>query len=241
MNTIEQFRKTNNKEFLNAFYNDEKYNKIYAKIKPKWKEKFKVLAKIMNLKPGEKVLDVGSAAQMFKPYAESYGAVYTSADLAAHFKPDYVCDAETLEGVPSDAYDWVVLSDILEHVGDPEAALRAAQRVGRNVVVVVPNWYRLERFGSLLRRDSADRHLQKLSPQQWLGHFKDAGWNDIKIRGFYYVPSIAFYPYKILKILDKLFLTFPFRWISKPIDTYLAELPIIRTLGQELIILARRQ
>jgi hypothetical protein len=195
----------------------------------------------MNIQKGTTVLDVGSAAKMFQPFVEAYGGVYQSADIAAHFAPDYVCDAETLEGVPSNAYDWVVLSDILEHVDNPENALRAALRVGRNVIAVVPNWYRLERFGNLLPRDPSDRHLQKLSPQQWLAHFQNAGWQIVKTRGFFFVPSVAFYPYKPLKLIDKIFLTLPFRLLSRPIDTYLAELPILREMGQELIIVGTRR
>lgn len=241
MNSIELFRTTKDKKHLVDFYNNNRYNAIYTKLKPKWKEKFKILPRVMNLKKGDKVLDVGSAAKMFKPFVEATGAVYSSADIAAHFESDFVCNAETLEGIPNDSFDWVVLSDILEHVEDPTAALKAALRVGRNVIAVVPNWYRLERFGPLLPRDPSDRHLQKLSPTQWLRHFHNAGWKLAKMRGFFYVPSLAFYPFKVLKLVDKIFLTLPFRLLSKPIDTYLAELPVVRLFGQELIIVGIRK
>lgn len=123
--------------------------KTYEKLDPKWLKEFAIMMKLMNLTKGEKVLDVGCASQMFKPYVEKEGAIYRGLDISEGFKPDYVCDAEDMSAVRDNEFDWVVLSDILEHLPAPLRAIREAYRIGRKVIAVVPNWYQLDRFSFL--------------------------------------------------------------------------------------------
>ena len=240
-NHIELYQQTGNKEYLRAHYERDAYQHIYSRIKPKWKAKFQVLVRIMRLRPGDRVLDVGCASKMFKPYVEQTGALYRGLDIAAGFEPDYVSDAETLEGVSDDAFDWVVMSDLLEHLASPVAALRSARRASHRVLAVVPNWYRLERFGALLPRNPNDRHLHKLPPSEWIQLFRTAGLTVSHVQGFFYVPSVAFYPARPLSLIDRLFRTAPFRLISKPVDHYLSHWPVVRVMGQELIIVGTLQ
>lgn len=236
-NYIKLYKQSGDEKYLKAYYENEGYQDIYKKIKPKWKEKFRIITQVMKLEDGDRVLDIGCASKILKPYIEQKGAIYKGLDIASGFQPDYVSNAETLEGVSDNSFDWAVVSDLLEHVHNPSAVLHSARRVSNQVLAVVPNWYRLERFGSLLPRNPNDRHLHKLPPKKWLKLFEEAGLSVSYVQGFFYVPSIAFYPFRILNVIDRVFRFAPFRLISKPIDNYFSDWPIIRFLGQELIII----
>ena len=237
---IQAFRKTRNKEYLELYYSQASYKKIYARPKPKWLKKFAIMTRLMGLSEGDKVLDVGCASQMFRPYVEAVGAIYKGLDVAESFAPDYICDAEDMSIIEDGSFDWVILSDILEHLPNSAAALKEAQRIGENVIAVVPNWYRLERF-AFLPRHPHDRHLVRFSPQGWIEQFERVGFEIVHLQGFFYLPSIAFYPIMPLKIIDRLFRTAPFRKLSDVIDNHFADWPVIKFCGQELIIVGRRR
>jgi glycosyltransferase involved in cell wall biosynthesis/SAM-dependent methyltransferase len=238
-NYIKKWKETGSKRYLRAYYSRPEYKKIYEKPKIKWIRKFRVLADMMRLVPAERVLDVGCASKMLKPIVEEKGAVYKGVDIAESFEPDYLCDAEDMSIVPDNSFDWVVLSDVLEHLPSPEKALAEAHRIGRRVIAVLPNWYRLERI-KFLPRSAGDRHLVRRAPKEWMKVFQRTGFKICKIKGNYYVPSIAFYPVKVLKGIDLLLRTKPFEYIGSIFDKYLSEKPIFRFLGQELIIVAER-
>jgi len=237
---IQAFRKTRNKEYLELYYSQASYEEVYAKPKPKWLKKFAVMTRLMGLSEDDKVLDVGCASQMFRPYVERAGAIYKGLDVAESFVPDYVCDAEDMSIIEDNSFDWVVLSDVLEHLPNSSAALKEAHRIGENVIAVVPNWYRLERFAFLPRHPN-DRHLVRLSPQRWIERFEGAGFEVVHLQGFFYVLSIAFYPIMPLKVIDRLFRTAPFRKLSDIIDNHFADWPIVKFCGQELIIIGKRR
>jgi len=238
-NFIIKWRETGDKKYLKAYYSRLEYKRIYDKPKTKWIKKFKVLVDMMGLKAGERVLDVGCASKMLKPLVEKREAIYKGVDIADSFEPDYLCDAEDISIIPDNSFDWVVLSDILEHLPYPERTLAEAHRVGRKVISVVPSWYRLERI-KFLPRSASDRHLVRWSPGEWMKKFQGRGFRICRVKGNYYVPSIAFYPIKILKGIDLLFRTKPFEYIGSIFDKFLSEKPFFKFMGQELIIVAER-
>ncbi len=238
-NFIIKWRETRDKKYLKAYYSRPEYKKIYEKPKTKWIKKFKVLVAMMGLKAGERVLDVGCASKMLKPLVEKRGAIYKGVDITDSFEPDYICDAEDMNLIPDNSFDWVVLSDILEHLPYPERTLDEAHRVGQKVISVVPNWYRLERM-KFLPRSANDRHLVRKTPGEWMKEFQGRGFRICKVKGNYYVPSIAFYPTKILKGIDLLLRTKPFEFIGSIFDKFFSEKPVFRFMGQELIIVAER-
>ncbi len=236
---IRKYRETGDRNHLKAHYESEGYLQIYRKPKPKWIAKFQILSDLIDLQPGQRLLDVGCATQMFRPYAERRGGTYEGVDIAAGFSPDYVADAQSLEGVPKDHYDWVVLSDVLEHLPDPAAAFRAAARVSRELLAVVPNLYRLESIPYLPRRPD-DRHLVRMSPWRWLSLCQASGWRISHVRGFFYVPSIAFYPLFPLRVADRLLRNPLSLAVSRVIDRRWADRGFLKYLGQELIFTAQR-
>jgi len=234
---ISEFRKTKDKETLKQFYEQESYKEVFTKLKPKWKRKFKLIIKLMDLKPGEKVLDVGCAAKHLKSLIEEKGAIYTSFDLSKNFKPDIVGDAEDMHMIKDDSYDWVVFADILEHIPNPEKAVKEAYRVSKKVIAIVPNLYRLNSL-TFLPSHPNDKHIIKLRPKQWLKFFYGASWNVYHVRGFFYCISLAFWPK--MGIIDKFFSLWPFLKISDFFDRFLSTKAIFKYLGQELVIVAKK-
>ena len=238
MGLIEKHKSTRDKKYLHNHYRSDGYLKIYSKPKRKWLRKFEVMIKLMSLKKGEKVLDVGCASQIFKPYVEKCGGIYKGLDISEGFQPDYVCDAEDMSIIDDDEFDWVVLSDILEHLPNPKRTIAEAYRIAKKVIAVVPNWYRLERF-SFLPRHPNDRHITRKPPKGWLEEFEKTGFEITQVKGFFYVPSIAFYPVLPLVAIDRIFRTRPFLIFDSLVDKHFSDKNFIRYLGQELIIVGK--
>jgi SAM-dependent methyltransferase len=77
-----------------------------------------------ELEPADRVLDLGSGEA---PYARLFQhRRYVTADLFA--AADVRCDA-TILPFPSQAFDLVLCTEVLEHVPDPDATLREIRRV----------------------------------------------------------------------------------------------------------------
>lgn len=91
---------------------------------------------------GEKILDVGSTdgwvfnQTQFRPYI-------TSIDLDKYDIPNfYQMDAHHLD-FSDKSFDTIILGEILEHVKDPIQVLKEAKRVGKRILITVPdekNW-----------------------------------------------------------------------------------------------------
>lgn len=242
---ISKYKQTGDKKYLREYYEREKYKNLHnRKPSPKQIMKIKLLMEMMALKPGERVLDVGCANKMLKPYIETKKAIYIGLDIAETFEPDIVADAEDMSVIGDDEYDWVAFVDVLEHLPNPEKAVKEAFRVGRRVIAVVPNLYHLESIPYLPRYYN-DRHLVRMSPFKWLEMFKSAGFSISVARGFYYVPSIAFFPFPLLtgidKVMDKVFNYPPLSYIATFCERRLSERFPFKYLGQELIIVGNRK
>lgn len=217
-------------------YNSARYVRGHVDLSCKHAAKFEVMLEEMYPLIGQRVLDVGCAAGHFEPYVLEHGGIYLGLDVAGRFTPNTVADAEHL-CFAGGSFDWVVLADVLEHLPDPRSAVQEAARVGRRVVAVVPNWYRLDRF-AWLPHSPHDRHITRMNPAQWLRLFESSDFEIISLRGFFYVPSIAFYPWLPLRVLEKLFHTKPFIRLGRVVEKKYAKHPLGRFMGQELIIVA---
>jgi SAM-dependent methyltransferase len=87
------------------------------------------------------VLDVGCRDRELRRWLPS-STRYVGLDI--HEPADVVASVEDPLPFPDDAFECVVLADVLEHLEDPHGALDEALRVARrSVVVVLPNVYTL--------------------------------------------------------------------------------------------------
>lgn len=192
----------------------------------------------MNLKYSERVLDIGCASQMLKPYVTWHRTQYIGLDVSENFHPDIVADGEVLP-IRNDIFDWVVLADVLEHVPNPQNVIREAIRVGKRVIVVVPNLYHLNSLSFLPSSPSED-HLHRMKPKEWIKLLTDNGVTVLATRGFMYTPSIAFSGIKPLEAMDLIFGTKPFLAINDLLDPLISETSPGKYLGQEFIIVGER-
>ncbi|MEM9381375.1 MAG: class I SAM-dependent methyltransferase [Planctomycetota bacterium] len=76
------------------------------------------------------VLDVGCGKKPFRPLFPE-GARYVGMDLGGDTDADVVHDLETDWPLDDGSFDVVIMSEVMEHLGDPEHALREAARVLR--------------------------------------------------------------------------------------------------------------
>lgn len=143
---------------------------------------------------GRRALDVGAAdgflAERLTAQGWSVTALERDPELAARArgrcKEVIVADLESAPPLLRGPFDAIVYGDVLEHLSDPRAALRALDRTlapGGTVIVSVPNvahlWMRL----SLLigRFDYADRgildrtHLRFFTRRTLLALLREAG------------------------------------------------------------------
>lgn len=112
-----------------------------------------------------RVLDIGAERQPFRPYLP-VDATYIALDVVATPGLHVVGSALSLP-FPADAFDGIICTEVLEHVPEPEQALREMYRVlrdgGRLYVTVPMTWglhyvphdyFRFTRFGiaHLLRK-----------------------------------------------------------------------------------------
>lgn len=54
---------------------------------------------------------------------------------------ELVSSVDTMGSYPNSAYDVIVLEEVLEEVDDPIAIIKEAKRIGKKVVITVPNEY----------------------------------------------------------------------------------------------------
>lgn len=236
-NNILRFQQTGDKRYLRLHYDSLRYLRVHATVTPRLAAKFEVMIEEMEPLIGQSVLDIGCAASHFRSYVLNHGGIYLGVDIARHFAPGIVADAERL-CFARGTFDWMVLADVLEHLPNPRLAIQEAARIGRAVIAIVPNWYRLDRF-EWLPHSPHDRHITHLSPSKWIKLFEGSGFQITSLRGFYYVPSVAFYPWLPLRAAEKVFHTWPFVRIGKMMEKRYSKHPTLRFMGQELLIVAQ--
>lgn len=234
------YKKTCNKKHLFNFYNSTKYSMGYKEIKREWKLKFEIITKLMKLTPNMSVIDIGCASKMLKPFIESKNVKYVGLDISKKFNPDILADAEDLNMIKDNSYNWVVMLDVLEHLPDPRRALQEGYRIGKNIIIAVPNWYQFNCL-TFLPFHCNDRHLTKKTPFGWLNLINKINFKIKIVRGFNYIPNLAFYPGLGLQKLSKIFHNKLMFKVSDNIDQYLASTIFFKYLGQELIIVASKK
>jgi len=124
------------------------------------------------------VLDVACGLQGLKGFLPADS--YFGCDINGG---QFQCSAHALP-VKTDAFQTVVLCEILEHLGSPEDAIREATRAARErVVVTVPNDYSLVRFARLfVGRESEiePEHIVSLNSWNLARMFEKFGFSRLK-------------------------------------------------------------
>lgn len=143
-------------------------------------EKYRIRTILENLKDGE-ILDVGCAdgvmAEALAPHCTHITAIDGSSELIARAQTlglanvDFVCTLFE-EFKPSQQFDCVVLSDILEHINNPLELLRLAREWVKDdgvVVILCPNANSIHRQIGALAGMLRDAHDLNDTDQQ-VGH-----------------------------------------------------------------------
>lgn len=168
-------------EYFRQFYSD------YYRQNPPRKSRL-YLKMIRRIVPEGQLLDIGCSFGLFIREASAY---YTCTGMdvdpavvavAADNNPDSLFVAGRLPDIPGKDLDVITALDVIEHVGDPEAALVAISkslRPGGVALVVVPVYDGpLGWITGLLDKDPT--HLHKESRKYWLEltgrHFEVIEW-----------------------------------------------------------------
>lgn len=107
------------------------------------------------------VLDVGCRDKSLKEFCGT--KYYVGLDISTMYSPDVVADANHLP-FKDDCFDTVCLLEVLEHVECPMSVLREVARVGKKVIISVPNPYALFEIGEFVVRGrdmKSGEHISK--------------------------------------------------------------------------------
>jgi|GEM_PF-5494925 SAM-dependent methyltransferase len=102
----------------------------------------------LNIRPGDKVLEIGSGPMPFERadvLADKY--IYDDTQRCAPIvidRPFVVCDAQALP-FKDKSFDYIFCSQLLEHLDNPEAFFKEIMRVGKRGYIETPNELR-EKF-----------------------------------------------------------------------------------------------
>jgi SAM-dependent methyltransferase len=129
----------------------------------------------------------------FRPYIAGRVEAYHTLDVDRGVQNvDFVADAQDMAPVPSDAYDMVMSSQVLEHVREPERALAEMWRVLRpagTLILTVPflsrlheepfDFYRFTTYGLRFLLERARFEIVEIVPSgsvfSFLGHQVSTG------------------------------------------------------------------
>lgn len=191
-----------------------------------YRSHLKRLAARINIRPGERILDVACGTGEWLKVAYEAGAEPSGTDLsstAVNFCKNKLPSAQFHEGpaevLPFDAKEFDIVSCLgaLEHFVDPEEALNEMVRVGRDTarfLILVPNDGFLPRRLGLFRgtRQAAVREIVR-PIDEWEAMFQRSGlrvekrWKDLHIVSREWVFSGSL-PRNLLRLLSAAIIMF---------------------------------
>jgi len=147
----------------------------------------------------ESVLDVGCRDRALKQHLT---CDYVGLDLEP--PADVIHSAEDPLPFGDKEFGCVVLADVLEHLDDPHSALDEAMRVGKSVVVLLPNIYTLMLRLKFLRGSLGAKYAFEPANRQdrhrWVMSYSEARdftHHRASVRGFRVDREVAYrYPFR---------------------------------------------
>lgn len=212
----------------------EQQNKAYSRIKNKF------VKDLLGDLGGLRFLDYGCGGGMFAVHAAKSGALdvvgvdaeqavlQTAAYFAEQEQVGHLCRFLRNDHFPKTLgprFDVVLIKDVIEHVPDDEALLRAARRAlvpGGHLVLSTQNSLSINylfegTYQRLIRKNSSwygwdQTHLRFYTPMSLERKLRAAGFTSSGWRSVYLVP----YKFPALKLSRKQFLRFdPLRWVDR--------------------------
>lgn len=127
------------------------------------------------IEPGAKVLDLGCRTGSLLAYLTEHKSIQgTGIEIDEHFAGEAIAKGlsvihgdiyEEIEDYPDNAFDYVILSQALMQVMDPETLIREMLRVGRLCVVSFPNFTHYRNRLQMLFTGRAP--MSKELPYEW--------------------------------------------------------------------------
>jgi ubiquinone/menaquinone biosynthesis C-methylase UbiE len=171
--------------------------------------KYKILIEWMGPLRGQRILVVGSGSGEFACMLAKRGACVEAMDIspeaisltertALEFGVDLKTHISYIESFKSDGqYDWVVATDVIEHIlGDKEAVrkMESLVRVGGKLLLTVPSMQLL--FG---HHDEILGHYRRYSRRALLSLIdKSFDIRNVRYFGFFFIP-VAFAMSRVLR------------------------------------------
>lgn len=184
------------------------------------------IVRLCNIRPGRKVLDIGSGSGWLAKALGNRQASVTSVDLSVKnlFRIKSQLSQNSTHFVFADVYrlpfkdqtfDVVVASEVLEHLNSPEQALREIHRVlvfGGRLVASTPYKEIIQYYLCIHcnKKTPANAHLHSFDEKKLRKLFHDPRFQELRFRKFgnkvliflhlYYL--LRFLPFPLWKLLD---------------------------------------
>ncbi len=171
------------------------------------------------------LLDVGSGTMPFRSQVGDLVEKYHSLDIERRVPDvDFVADITQMEPVGSGTYDLVLCSQVLEHIAQPDKAIREVMRVlrpGGRLVLTVPflsrlheepfDYFRFTEYGLRVLLENAGFRVTEVVPAGSLISFVGHQVSTIVVCGVWGVPvlkEVAFW-------LNAVLVALPCYWLDR--------------------------
>jgi 2-polyprenyl-3-methyl-5-hydroxy-6-metoxy-1,4-benzoquinol methylase len=214
--------------------------------------RFRTVLGALDAQAGEEILDLGCGSGAYTRELAKLGAIVTATEIAptplalaernvgdlaerVEFRLE---DAQSLS-FADESFDKVLLTEVIEHLPQPDRAILEVARVlrpGGLLVVTTPS-----RFSPMnlaydvkrrVRRYAFNEHLHELTP----GSFRRLVGRHLRVEGLEYANFVLPYP------ADELYLRLgsPAIALLKIAEKRLAQMPGLRRLGWTMVLRARK-